>query len=476
MPPTAAANPKRPPAVDGPVWTASPKSTPNAPTVIPVQALSPDPKTAPAPALLKDQEPAASVLSREAAVTFALEHNPQLAVFREQRGMAAAGVVLARIYPYNPTFQSVVLGVNGPASSGITNHVFNEHYAVVPVELFGQGKQRRAAATAAVTRTEWEIAAQEMTTAIGVLRAYDAVLYRQQKLRLLEETVRLNEVVVKQGRKLADAGRLGAADVIIAGTDLDAARALVGQGRTTLAVARAELRRQLGGTDDAFAVGGELELPLPDLDPKALVPSALSLRPEIQARIAAITEANARLRLQMADRFGNPSIGPRVEYNETRDTFIGVVLTGPIPVLNRKQGEIAQRRADVSRAQADLRSTEYLVAHSVDAALDRLAAARKWAGEYSSEVLPKLKTAKQKMERLLEQNEPGVDAIKVLGMERAILRATDAYLDARFEVSQARADLAAAVGEPALATGAAQPVPEKEPPGPPPIQLPKPKD
>jgi outer membrane protein TolC len=180
--------------------------------------------------------------------------------------------------------------------------------------------------------------------------------------------------------------------------------------------------------------------------------------------------------LQVADRFGSPSIGPRVEYNETRDTFVGVVLTGPIPVLNRKQGEIAQRRADVSRAQADLRSTEYLVAQSVNAALDRLAAARKWAGEYSTDVLPKLKAAKQKMERLMEQNEPGVDAIKVLSMERAILRATDAYLDARFEVSQARADLAAAVGEPALATGAAQSVPEKEPAAPPSIRLPKPKD
>jgi hypothetical protein len=128
----------------------------------------------------------------------------------------------------------------------------------------------------------------------------------------------------------------------------------------------------------------------------------------------------------------------------------------------------------VSRAQADLRSTEYLVAQSVDAALDRLTAARKWAGEYSSDVLPKLKAAKKKMEQLLEQNEPGVDAIKVLSMDRAILRATDAYLDARFEVSQARADLAAAMGEPALATGGAQSVPEKELPGPPPIRLPKP--
>jgi outer membrane protein, heavy metal efflux system len=405
------------------------------------------------------QPNALPVLTREAAVAYALEHNPQLAVVREQRGLAAAGVVLARVYPYNPVLNSVVLGVNGPAESDVTNHVFNEHVVTLQLELFGQGKQRRAAAEAAVTRTEWEIAAQELATATSVVRAYDTVLYREQKLRILEETVRLSEQLVEQGRQLANAGRLRAADLIILRTELDAARAQRGQGRTALAVARAELRRLLGTPDDRFAVAGELDPPLPALDAQALIPYALALRPDVHARAAAIAEAEARLRLQVADRFGSPSIGPRVEYNETRDTFIGVVLSAPIPVLNRKQGEIAQRRADLARAQADLRSMDVQVAQAVDAALARLSESRKWADEYPTEVLPNLQKARENMERLFAQNEPGVDVLRVLGVQRTLLRANDAYLDARFEVSQARADLAAAVGEPALAAGASLPSP-----------------
>jgi outer membrane protein, heavy metal efflux system len=405
------------------------------------------------------QPNALPVLTREAAVAYALEHNPQLAVVREQRGLAAAGVVLARVYPYNPILNSVVLGVNGPAESDVTNHVFNEHVVTLQLELFGQGKQRRAAAEAAVTRTEWEIAAQELATATSVVRAYDTVLYREQKLRILEETVRLSEQLVERGHQLANAGRLRTADLIILRTELDAARAQRGQGRTALAVARAELRRLLGAPDDRFAVAGELDPPLPALDAQALIPYALALRPDVHARAAAIAEAEARLRLQVADRFGSPSIGPRVEYNETRDTFIGVVLTAPIPVLNRKQGEIAQRRADLARAQADLRSMDVQVAQAVDAALARLSEARKWAGEYPAEVLPNLQKAREDMERLFTQNEPGVDVLRVLGVQRTLLRANDAYLDARFEVSQARADLAAAVGEPALAAGASLPSP-----------------
>src|SRR5262245_58563200 len=80
-------------------------------------------------------DPPPPVLSLEEAVCFALEHNPQLAVVRQQRGLAAAGVVIARTYPYNPVLQSIVLGVNGPADSGITNHVFNEHVLSLQLEL-----------------------------------------------------------------------------------------------------------------------------------------------------------------------------------------------------------------------------------------------------------------------------------------------------------------------------------------------------
>jgi cobalt-zinc-cadmium efflux system outer membrane protein len=405
-------------------------------------------------------EPLPAVLTRDAVVRYALEHNPQLAVVRQARNQASAGVVLARIFPYNPTYQSIELGVNGPAAAGVTNHVFTEHYVVQQIELFGQWKLRKAAAAATVTRTDWEIAAQEVATAIAAVRLYNIILYRQQKHQILEETVRLNEQIVDQGKRLVEAGRLRPAEVIVARTELDTARAARGQGRTALAVARADLRRLLGTLDDGFETTGTLDPPLPILDKESLIPYALQLRPEVHARTAAITEAEARLNLQVADRYGNPAVGPRVEFNETQAMFVGVVLTGPIPVWNRRQGEIAQRKADLARAQADLRSVETDVSTAVSAALARLGEARKWADDYTNEVLPNLENARKDLDRLFAQNEPGVDVIRVIGVQRNFLRATDAYIDAKFEVSQARCDLAAAVGDPVLAAGP----PETNPP------------
>ena len=48
-----------------------------------------------------------------------------------------------------------------------------------------------------------------------------------------------------------------------------------------------------------------------------------------------------------------------------------------------------------------------------------------------------------------------VDVMRVSTVRRSLIRARDGYLDALFEVTQAQADLAAAVGDPALAVSPA---------------------
>ena len=112
--------------------------------------------------------------------------------------------------------------------------------------------------------------------------------------------------------------------------------------------------------------------------------------------------------------------------------------------------EICQRQAELTRAHAELQQIETQIAQTVQAAQARLAEARKWADEYPASVLPNLNKAREDMERLFAQNEQGVDVLRVLGVQGNLLKSIDAYLDARYEVSQALADLAAAVGDPAL--------------------------
>src|SRR5437660_1092465 len=113
------------------------------------------------------------VLTLEQSVAWALQNNPELAVARQQRGIAQAGVVIARTYPHNPVWSSAILGDNGPAAVGITNHVFQQHTLAQEIELRKQGKIRREVATAALSRVEWEIAVQEQKLAVHTIRAFN---------------------------------------------------------------------------------------------------------------------------------------------------------------------------------------------------------------------------------------------------------------------------------------------------------------
>jgi cobalt-zinc-cadmium efflux system outer membrane protein len=422
------------------------------------------PAAAPAPDGLPEQ------LTLGVAVQWALEHNPELAAVRQQHGVAAAGVVIARTYPFNPVLENRVQQASGPFSAGITNQVPIEEILTWEVELRGQGRYRRQQASATLSRTDWEIAAQEQALATRVIRAFDTVVYRQEKLRLLEETVGLDERLLTQVQDLFDAGRLRSPDLITARTELADARSAVGPGRTVVTTARAELYRALGVVDGAFELQGTLDRPAPPWDGPTLTDAALRRRADLRARQAAEAEAEARLRLTVANRYGNPSIGPAFTYDNSRVSEVGAQVNVPLPVCNTNRGEILQQQAERARAVLEVRQTEVAVLQDVQAALARLARARAAVEVYRSTIIPELETDVAAIKRLLSRGEAGVDVLRVVDVQRKLLRARDTYLDALFDLSEAEADLVAAVGDPAVlltpcpAPPAPEPAPEVAPP------------
>jgi cobalt-zinc-cadmium efflux system outer membrane protein len=401
------------------------------------------------PAIVPESMP--TVLSRDAAVRWALAYNPELAALRQQHGIAAAGVIIAQTYPFNPVWTNKLFADNGPESAGVTNRLSMEQRISIDLELYGQGRHRRAGARAALSRTDWEIAFQEEGMAIRVVRAFNALLYQRGRLRLGEETIRLGEKTVETVRAFVQGGRRSQADLVLARTEVDDARAQLSSVRVSEVRARQDLLRLLGVTDRSLTIQGTLD-PLPKpADREALRSAALERRADLHARQAAVAEAEARLRLVKADRFGNPNLGPDYEYNETRVNFIGAQLTLPLPVINTHRGEILQREAELTRAGLELRQAEVAVEQDLAAALARLNDAQRWADSYRDEVLPNLQKSVATIEQLFESGDPTVDVLRVLSVRRVLLKARDGYLTALYEVSQAQADLAAAVGDAGLA-------------------------
>jgi cobalt-zinc-cadmium efflux system outer membrane protein len=391
-------------------------------------------------------------------VRYALQNNPQLAAIRQQHGIAAAGVVIGRTYPYNPILQSTILPNFGPESAGITSAVTNQHKVTLDVEIRGQFWFRKQAAFAALTRTDWDIASQEVTFAVNAVRAFDALLYRQAKLAVIEEFVTLNRDAAEQVRKLVETGTLRPAELILARAEVNDIESQVGLGRTAVVAARRDFARALGVTDiTAFSPQGTLDRPAPTTDAQVLVRAALEHRPDLFARRAALAEAEARLRLQIADRYGNPTVGPVYEYDDSRVNYVGVQVGGPIPIFNHRPGEILQRRAERAQAALFLRQTEVEIQQDVAGAFGRVVEARAWVEKYQKQVLPDLQKSFDDINRLFRDGQPGVDVLRVIDVRRRLLRARDGYQDALLGYTQALCDLAAAVGDPAVAMGLYEP-------------------
>jgi cobalt-zinc-cadmium efflux system outer membrane protein len=387
------------------------------------------------------------------AVSWALQNNPELASIRQQYGIATAGVVIAQTYPFNPVWEAKVRAAEGPASAGITNRVSNEHKVLLEIEVAGQGGHRRQAALAALSKAEWEIAFQETALAVRLTRSFNAVLYRQEKLRLLEETVRLNEEAFKQISEMVEKGRLRPADYLGARSDLNDTRAQLNPARAALAAAWLDLSLALGSRDKPAKLDGKLDVPSLPWDDKWLLTTALERRADLHGREQAVAEADARLRLEVANRYGNPNIGPAYEYDPTRISLIGAQLALPLPLFNTRRGEIQRSQAERARAALEVQQAELLVRHDVAAGTIRLQEARQGLEFYRNQVLRDARNGVTEMARLFEHGSPGVDLPQVIEFRRKLLKARDGYLDALWEVRQALADLAAAVGDPAIALG-----------------------
>ena len=415
---------------------------------------SSSPRPAPIVPVQATTAAASETLTLDEAVRYGLANNPQLASIRQQYGIAAAGVVIAKTYPFNPILQTGAAAAMGPPSAGVTNSVFTTARVAIEAEVRGQRAFRQQAAFAALTRTEWEVASQEITFAINTVRAFDGLVYRQAKLALTEEFVKLNQKASEQVKELVDRGTLRSADILLARAEVNSMRSQIGLNRTALLTARHDFARSLGKADLTAVPVGTLDRPAPTSETDRLLEAALEHRPDLFARERAIAEADARLKLQIADRLGNLTIGPTYELNETRVNMVGLAIDAPIPVFNRKRGEVKQREAERLQAILNLRQTEMEIRQDVVTAAPRVAEARAWLNNYQQEILPDLRKSLNEMDKLFQQGQAGVDILRVLDVRRKLLQAQDGYLDAFAGLFLRQlADLGLALGDPARRWG-----------------------
>jgi outer membrane protein TolC len=386
-------------------------------------------------------------LSRQEAVTEALQRNPAIEAAREQAAQARARVSEAKALP-DPSFVSTLEEEEGFLKPGTaTAKDFGLALTLpFPTKLHLAGRVATAdlrAAEFALTQLGNQIAAQ-------TAQAYDALLVAERHRQDLTDGRTLTEDFLKKTEARYQGGMVAKLDVIKARVDLaQADNALIANERA-IATARATLSRLLGRQPGASIETSDdlsdVPPPLPGL--QLLAALAASSRPEIKSLVA--QQGGARDATRLARQYWLPDLTLTLSRNFTTGdpAAYSTALSFGLPLFfwQHRSGFVAEARHREAELAATSRDTAAQV--DLDLRMSHAAAdtARRQALFIRDQLLPEAEAAYRIAS--VSYGLGGTSALELLDAKRTLLDAKSQYTDALGAANDARADLERAVGAP----------------------------
>ena len=392
----------------------------------------------------------AQPLDLPASVQFALLNNYRLQAEYEDLGVAQADLVQAGLLS-NPVFFGKLRPVHG---HGKPNSEFGLAAEFIDL-LMRPARQRIAAAD--FSRTKLRVAGSILALTADVSRAWYATQAAQRLVEILagvHESASASELLA---RRYQEAGNMSR-------RELTEQRSVVAEVRAELLAAEGALQARrdrlsalmgIGGSGQHWSLAGTLpELPAADPGAAEMLAGALSGRLDLQEIGEEFRQLDSALEMTRRFRYiGGATVGISTE----RDTD-GSRVTGPdfsveLPLFDQRQAQLARLESLRRQSEMRRRALENEVRAEVDSALHRMAAARRLAGHYGSELIP----AHEEMLQYLQQEQQYmlVDAFAVLAAHRQLRAARRGYTQAIADYWDARVDLDLAMGGNAAATTAA---------------------
>jgi cobalt-zinc-cadmium efflux system outer membrane protein len=381
-------------------------------------------------------------LDLRAAITLARKGNPTAEAARRRVDEARGGLSGARVpFLENPELE---LGL-GPRfrPSPETGSILEVDATLSQrLEIAGQRSHRIARARAEVAASEGDAEAVLRTLDLAVATAYFQALAGSERLAIAQENLGLAQDLAQIATRRFE---MGAATPL----DVNGARIRVAEANRTLQRIRAErdvaLARlhPLVGAPAGSAVEVDGELPRPGEPTSFDLEVALRNRPEARAAQNRLEAAEAADRLASAQAVPDLRIGARYALEEGSRVVLGLI-TVPLPLFQRNQGERERSRAAVARARAEERATRADVLGDARQAALELERARRTLTVYDEGVLRSQSDNVVLLRRMFEAGK--VSPAEVILLQRELLEGRLGYVDARAELATADARLRTALG------------------------------
>ena len=298
---------------------------------------------------------------------------------------------------------------------------------------------------------KWIVVQAELTALVQTYRFFQTAAYRREKFQLARELAKFNDQLLETLQRRLETNATLAADVALARVESRASRQQIKAAQQDYLAALADLRNQVGISEQAGAIEplGEFTLPpyIPPLDEQAMINEALQNRPDIHAANAQIASTHSAVDLAKADRIPTLITGPQYEMDEAAVQYIGFVLIAPLPIWNNGKPLVLQREADHRRAVVAFEQARQRAIAQVRAAVAKWNSARELLSD-STGLSTDLKKEVDVLDRLFEGGQ--TDLTKLMQARQRLIQLENSRLDAVWAATQAQADLLLALGVPAL--------------------------
>ncbi len=370
----------------------------------------------------------------------AQQNSPRLHEAAALVGRAAAGAVTARVYT-NPLVE-VYEGnqyarrvVQYPGNPGLLQHYAAYQTIEIPAERRARAREadhRVASSRAATEVLTLAVVADAMSAFYDALRQRKRIQLSEENLRLVEDLRRRVEVEVETGEK----GRL---ELTRAEAELAQARFAVRSAEIQYANAIVNLRAAIAAPPKAkLEPEGQFE-PRTKLPPiEVLRETVLENHPLVEQSKAEIGAAQADLARQRALRIPQPVAFAEFE-NQPDLRFWRAGFNVPIPLWDRRRGQIANARAAISQSQSVQDQRLLLLNAELERAYEQYQLADQQVTTLEAGSLQAAESAVDAAKAAYRFGERGI--VEVLDAQRVLQNVRADLLDAQFARQSALVDL-----------------------------------
>ena len=385
-------------------------------------------------------------LSLEDIVRIVLTHNPLLRATEMGKNAAQAGVTAAKAWP-NPRLEALQ-GRNVAQMPGLTTGPVRGWGVSQLLENPAVREARADVARAKERESGYEVIQARNELIAQVRSIYYQCLQHQAHTQAAADAVQLLEQVRERVRLRVSTGEAPRYEIIKADAEIISARERLQTASLMVQQNQLELNRLAAGQlPVGWKLAGELDQ-TPEMQAVAqLVEQVLKNNPALLVLQAEQDRALARLSEARAERLP----GLELRYSQVRDAewrqnqlSVGVQL----PLLDARQGPIAQASAELQRAQIRLEGHQAQLRQQVMLAWKSMEMARLRIEALSQGALREAEAALRVAQAAYRFGERGI--LDVLDAQRVLRSVRTDLIDARFQLQAARIALEELTGQHSL--------------------------